>query len=153
MSRNLFGWSILLTCLLGQLNAEINGLLKICAIRVDFIEANITSSTTGSGKFLYENQGIDCGKYTIDPLPHDRDYFHSQLVSVHSYFNSVSYGKFGIDLENSTIYPSHQDSAINLNREMSYYNPYEQYRPSRITVDRTFQRCISPGQPERADKL
>ena len=142
MSRNLFRGSILLTCLLGQLNAEINGLLKICAIRVDFIEANITSSTSGSGKFLYENQGIDCGKYTIDPLPHDRDYFHSQLVSVHSYFNSVSYGKFGIDLQNSTIYPSHQDSAISLNREMSYYNPYEEQDLQELRLTELFKDAL-----------
>ena len=142
MSRNLFRGSILLTCLLGQLNAEINGLLRICAIRVDFIEANITSSTSGSGKFLYENQGIDCGKYTIDPLPHDRDYFHSQLVSVHSYFNSVSYGKFGIDLQNSTIYPSHQDSAISLNREMSYYNPYEEQDLQELRLTELFKDAL-----------
>ena len=152
MSRNLFRGSILLTCILGQLYAEINGLLKICAIRVDFMEANIASSTSGSGKFLYENQGIDCGKYTIDPLPHDRDYFHSQLVSVHSYFNSVSYGKFGIDLQNSTIYPSHQDSAISLNKEMSYYNPYEQYDLQELRLTELFKDALILAN-QRADKL
>ena len=55
-------------------------------------------------------------------------------------------------LKNSTIYPSHQDSAINLNREMSYYNPYEQYDLQELRLTELFKDALV-CQPERADKL
>ena len=84
MSRNLFRGSIL-TCLLGQLNAEINSLLEFAQFELILLKLMAVKHLR-VGKFLYENKGIDCGKYTIDPLPHDESYFHSQLVSVHSLF-------------------------------------------------------------------
>ena len=127
MLFNRFHGSILLVCLTTLNSAEINGSIKVCAIRVSFKESNLSSSTTGSGNFLYENQGIDCGNYTIDGAPHNRDYFRSHLTALDSYFRSVSYGKFGIDLEGSSIYPLEQDSSFILDKEMSYYNPYSQY--------------------------
>ena len=62
-------------------------------------------STTGNVKFLSSIEGIDCGAYHIDPPPHDGMYFHSQLKAANNYFQSVSYGQFGIDLSQSNIYP------------------------------------------------
>ncbi len=82
-------------------------------------------STTGDGRFLDEIEGIDCGNYHIDPPPHDRSYFSSQLKSVHNYFQSVSYDQFGIDLNESQIYPL-SDTSYELSQEMSYYYPYNQ---------------------------
>ena len=58
-------------------------------------------------------------------LPHDRSYFFSQLKSVHNYFQSVSYDQFGIDLNESQIYPL-SDTSYELTQEMSYYYPYNQ---------------------------
>ena len=72
-------------------------------IRISFQEDS-TNSTTGNGQFLLTNEGVDCGSYTIDSPPHDYNYFSSQLYSVNQYFENVSYGKFGIDLEQSSIY-------------------------------------------------
>ena len=97
--------------------------ISVCVLRVSFLE-DTTSSTTGNGKFLLTDQGIDCGPYTIDPPPHDYDYFLSQIDAVNEYFQNVSYGKFGIDLEQSSIFPNSLHGDYGLSNTMGYYNPY-----------------------------
>ena len=105
--------------------AGINGSVRIAAIRVSFM-ADETPGTTGNGSFLL-NAVIDtCGKYTIDPVPHDRSYFESQLVAVNNYYRSVSYGKFGLDLDQSTVFPQTDDGSYILPEKMDYYHPYNQ---------------------------
>ena len=98
--------------------------ISLCVLRVSFFE-DTTNSTTGNGKFLLRDQGIDCGQYTIDPPPHDYDYFMSQIDAVNKYFQHVSYGKFGIDLERSSIYPNSENGNYELLNTMGYYNPYD----------------------------
>ena len=105
--------------------AGINGSVRIAAIRVSFM-ADETPGTTGNGSFLL-NAVIDtCGRYTIDPVPHDRSYFESQLVAVNNYYRSVSYGKFGLDLNLSTVFPQTDDGSYILPEKMDYYHPYNQ---------------------------
>jgi len=88
--------------------------------------ADETPGTTGNGSFLL-NAVIDtCGRYTIDPVPHDRSYFESQLVAVNNYYRSVSYGKFGLDLDQSTVFPHTDDGSYILPEKMDYYHPYNQ---------------------------
>ena len=113
---------MILVGLLGFLNAEIIDSIKICAIRVSFIEDDL-ASTTGSGNFLLESEGIDCASYTIDPAPHNKDYFESQIMALNSYFRSVSYDKFGINMEGSVVFPSSQNGSYKLLNTMHYYNP------------------------------
>ncbi len=115
-----------MVCLSNTLNASLDDPISICGIRVSFLEDDL-ASTTGNGQFLIESQGIDCEIYTIDGPPHDRSYFESQLAALNTYFNSVSYGKFGIDLEGSDIYPLEQNSSYLLDQYMNYYNPYNEY--------------------------
>ena len=116
----------IMVCLSNTLNAALDDPISICGIRVSFLEDDL-ASTTGNGKFLIESQGIDCEIYTIDGPSHDRSYFESQLAALNTYFNSVSYGKFGIDLEGSDIYPLEQNSSYLLDQYMNYYNPYNEY--------------------------
>ena len=105
--------------------AEINGSVRIAAIRVSFLEDD-SPGTTGNGSFLL-NAPIDtCGRYTIDPVPHDRSYFESQLVAVNNYFRSVSYGKFGLDLDQSIVFPLSDENSYVLPKTMDYYHPYNQ---------------------------
>ena len=105
--------------------AEINGSVRIAAIRVSFI-ADDSPGTSGNGLFML-NAPIDtCGRYTIDPVPHDRSYFESQLVAVNNYFRSVSYGKFGLDLDRSIVFPLSDDDSYVLTKKMDYYHPYNQ---------------------------
>ena len=49
---------------LSLLYPDISRNIKVCAIRVEFISDSL-ESTTGNGKFLLENEGIDCGDYLI----------------------------------------------------------------------------------------
>ncbi len=113
----------------------ITGQLKIAAIRVQFsIDQN--EGTTGDGLFLLGNDSIECAEYTIDPPPHNRNYFFSQLKAVNSYFQTVSYNNFGIDLENSFVYPEELNSSYSLPNPMSYYHPYgesDELHEERIT--------------------
>ena len=117
---------LILVCLKTFLYASITDPISVCIIRVSFAEDS-TSSTTGDGQFLMTNEGIDCGPYIIDPPPHDYDYFFSQLKSVDMYFQNVSYGKFGIDIPNSHIYPTSPVGSYQLMETMDYYNPYDTY--------------------------
>ena len=75
----------------------------MCAIRVSF-PLEDDESTTGDGQFLKTVNGINCFEYTIDPPPHNRSYFESQIKAVSSYFDSVSYGAFKVDLYNDNNY-------------------------------------------------
>jgi len=111
--------SIPLVCFISLLFSEISGDLSVCALRISF-QVDNDESTTGNGQYLLESNGIDCDRYTIDPVPHDRSYFESQLKAVDGYFNDVSYGKFGIDLALSSVYPIEDDSTYSLSNTMNY---------------------------------
>ena len=97
--------------------------LRILALRVDFIADNHVG-TTGNGKFILTNELNICDNYTVDPPPHDKSYFNSQLKALDNYFRSVSNGHFGIDLEKSNILPSDHELAYTLPDSMSYYHPF-----------------------------
>ncbi|MFL2983768.1 MAG: T9SS type A sorting domain-containing protein [Candidatus Neomarinimicrobiota bacterium] len=108
-----------------RIYAAIDEPISICAIRISF-NIDDVSSTTGNGQFLTQKEGIDCGVYTIDSPPHDKNYFQSQLVALDAYYRSVSYGKFGINIQESDIYPQSEIDSYVLQQSMNYYNPYNQ---------------------------
>ena len=114
-------------------SADVLGDLKICALRVSF-QSDDHESTTGDGSFLDSTHFI-CENYTIDPPPHDKTYFTSQLKAVDSYYRNVSYHLFGIDLNESQVYPSGNNDSYTLNNTMNYYNPYneDEVQESRLT--------------------
>ncbi len=60
--------------------AGISGSVRIAAIRVSFLEDD-SPGTTGNGSFLLNALIDTCGRDTIDPVPHARSYFESQLVA------------------------------------------------------------------------
>ena len=134
--------SILLICLSSLSNATLNDSLRVCGIRVAFQEDDF-ASTTGNGKFLLESDGIDCDTYTLDPPPHDRGYFESQLPAVHSYFDAVSYGKFGINLEGSHVYPAGVNESYTLSQPMNYYNPYNEYDIQEKRLTELFRDAVT----------
>ena len=102
----------------------ITGNLKICAIKVSFLPDS-KLSTTGNGTFLNNPEGIDCGNYSIDKPPHDNQYFYDQIESVNSYYENISGSIFGLDTENSTVYPL-DGNSYQLDYDMAYYHPYGQ---------------------------
>ena len=138
LSRN---WIFFFSCfLLSITSAETSGELRICALMVSFQEDN-KESTTGNGKFLSAVEGIDCGLYHIDPPPHDRAYFYSQLKAVNNYFQSVSYGQFGVDISQSDIYPL-ASTSYELLQPMSYYYPYNEENISEDRLVELFKESI-----------
>ena len=121
MKSLLLLFMVLIICY--PLSAEITGYITVKVIRVSFQNDDL-DGTTGNGDFLYLT-GLDmCNEYTIDPLPHDKFYFESQLMAVDNYFRAVSYGKFGIDLGNSRVYPDEDQSSYILSNTMDNYHPY-----------------------------
>ena len=90
--------------------------LKICAIRVEF-EPDETPHTTGDG--LFDLSPREESPYTIDPTPHDYEYFSAHLQALSRYWYSVSNGKIILDYN---IYPSDNDGAYRLPDSMSYYS-------------------------------
>lgn len=105
------------------LSAEITGDITLKVIRISFVKDEL-DGTSGNGDFLYSSELDLCTGYTVDPLPHDKSYFESQLKALDNYFRAVSYGKFGLDLDNSIIYPAENESSYQITKTMAYYNPY-----------------------------
>ncbi|MCK4903256.1 MAG: T9SS type A sorting domain-containing protein [Candidatus Marinimicrobia bacterium] len=114
---------IVLLATVSFVRGEFDHDVKILALRIDFVADN-HDGTSGNGKFLLSSQVSDCGNYTVDPPPHDKSYFESQLIALDNYFRSVSKGQFGIDLDNSDIFPSDSELAYTMPDSMSYYHPF-----------------------------
>ena len=112
--------AVTLLFLLGIANSQITGDLKIAFLRVSF-DAEGFPGFTGDGDFLLASSDI-CGKYIVDPPPHDRNYFSSHIVAVDNYFRAISHDKFGLDLNLSSIFPLANESSYKLDKPMNYYN-------------------------------
>tara|TARA_X000001036_G_scaffold42842_1_gene34308 strand:+ start:3029 stop:5788 length:2760 start_codon:yes stop_codon:yes gene_type:complete len=112
--------AVSLLIVMSTLQAEVVGGLKIALIRISFEKGDFPGFT-GDGDFLMSPTDI-CGDYIIDPPPHNKNYFNSHLRAVNNYFRTVSHNIFGIDLDESNIYPASNDSSYQLTRSMNYYN-------------------------------
>ena len=65
------------------------------------------------------------------------------MVAVHSYFDAVSYGKFGINLEESHVYPAGVNESYTLSQPMNYYNPYDEYDIQEKRLTELFRDAIT----------
>ncbi|HKJ33075.1 MAG TPA: T9SS type A sorting domain-containing protein [Balneolales bacterium] len=97
------------------------GTIHIVAVMVDF-QADNTRFTSGNGKFGTSIKDTTQSGYfnpkniTIDPLPHDRNYFLAHLKFAKNYFDEVSNGKLTIDYR---LLPK----VYHLNNKMATYSP------------------------------
>ncbi len=89
--------------------------LDILAIRVDF-RADTIPQTTGNGRFLL----APSTQYTIDPPPHNREYFEAQLLALKNYYANVSGGKLVVRYQ---VFPAGSGEAYHLDQPMNYYAP------------------------------
>lgn len=128
--------------IMSSLKSEIIDDIRICALRVSFKKDTLLS-TTGDGSFLKENLGIDCGSYTIDPPPHDKNYFESQLLALNNYYRSVSYEKFGVNIEGSTVYPEGNYESFILPHNINFYNPYDSPEMQEKLITELFYDALS----------
>lgn len=97
--------------------------LNVMAIRVEFQEDN-QSTTTGNGKFDLTTSE----EQKIDPPPHNRTYFESQLRALSNYYRKVSNGKLiikGFDSTWGDIFPQESQRAYQLPHAMTYYGQDE----------------------------
>lgn len=86
----------------------------LLAVMVDFA-VDQDAATYGNGKFG-SHYSKDYGKFIIDPLPHDRNYFKAHLEFLKNYFKNVSDGRVIIEFEVL-------DKIVSLPNVMSYYSP------------------------------
>ena len=91
--------------------------VRILAIRAEF-QLDSLAETTGDGKFIMQPPESP----TIDPPPHDREYFEAQLQALANYYRTVSNGKLILTWE---VLPRQNDAAYLLPNEMKYYAPGE----------------------------
>ena len=116
-----FRWVLaFLTFAYFPVDAQVLGDLKVAFIRVSFPVGDYLGFT-GNGNFEYIQKNI-CGDYTIDPPPHDKNYFESHVEAVNNYFRSVSYGKFGLDITNSVVLPNKNQNSYVIQKPVNYYN-------------------------------
>tara|TARA_Y100000996_G_scaffold254979_1_gene200538 strand:+ start:1972 stop:4596 length:2625 start_codon:yes stop_codon:yes gene_type:complete len=94
---------------LQQINSENNRYTRdsefsqVIGIMVDFQE-DIDPNTTGNGKFLQsldigfiDSDSNRCDGFIVDPPPHNRNYFESQIQAVKNYYSNVSNNQFSFD--------------------------------------------------------
>ena len=125
---------IFLLIFYSTLFSQITGDLKVAMLRVSFPVGDYPG-ISGNGDFLYDSSIDQCGDYTIDPPPHDKNYFKSHLEAVNNYYRSVSNGKFGLNLSASKIFPSDDRSSYKIDQLMNYYNQIgmDDFHEKRIT--------------------
>ncbi|MBN2365911.1 MAG: hypothetical protein EH225_07880, partial [Calditrichaeota bacterium] len=91
-------------------------LLRILAIRVEFVEDDATT-TIGNGKFdLSEPSHL----FQIDPPPHNRSYFEDHILFLSNYFKKVSKERLIIS---GDVFPLEETRAYQLDEPMTRYNP------------------------------
>lgn len=86
----------------------------LLAVMVEFA-IDQDAATYGNGKFG-SHYSKDYGKFIIDPLPHDRNYFKAHLEFLKNYYKNVSDGRVIIEYEVL-------DKIVTLPNVMSYYSP------------------------------
>ena len=126
--------AIFFLILYSTLFSQIAGDLKVALIRISF-PVNDYPGISGNGDFLYDSNIDQCGDYTIDPPPHDKNYFKSHLEAVNNYYRSVSNKKFGLDLNASKVFPEDDRSSYKVDQLMNYYNQIgmDNFHEKRIT--------------------
>lgn len=86
----------------------------LLAVMVDFA-VDQDAATYGNGKFG-SHYSKDYGKFIIDPLPHDKNYFKAHLEFLKNYYLNVSDGRVVIEFDIL-------DRIVTLPNVMSYYSP------------------------------
>lgn len=103
--------------------------MRVLAIRVDFAEDTLMT-TTGDGGFFYElPEDIEAEDWLVDPPPHDSSYFADQLLAMRTYYSKFSRGKLtmtGYHNDGPTsggdIYPRGEQAAYHIDYPIWHVN-------------------------------
>ncbi len=85
--------------------------LSVLALRIQF-KTDDNERTTGSGSFILDPPA----EASIDPAPHDREYFQAQMQALSAYYSRISSGAL-------TLNASVSEEVFTLNHTMNYYHP------------------------------
>ena len=97
--------------------------LRVLAIRIDF-EEDTLMTTTGDGGFFYElPDTIDSEDWLVDPPPHDSLYFADQLLAMRTYFERFSHGKLSFTGYHNRG-PNSGGDIYPLGERAAYHIPY-----------------------------
>jgi M6 family metalloprotease-like protein len=91
--------------------------VRILVLRTDFLKDTPGSKTTGDGRFDLRTDAEGPG---IDPPPHNRQYFDSQMHALKRYYDAVMNGHLRIEWD---VYPAESDSAYHL-PDTKRYGPW-----------------------------
>ena len=95
--------------------------IRVLAIKAQFKkETPDDSRTTGDGNFDLRTVGqfeLDEG-HTIDPAPHNNEYFRAHLQALNAYYETVSNGRVTLVYD---VYPTESTAAYQLDSSMAYY--------------------------------
>lgn len=84
--------------------------VRICVLRVDFLNDRPGEKTTGDGRFDLRS-AEDVPDVYLDPPPHNKAYFDSHMEALRRYYDVQSDGWLRLEWD---VYPSAGDSAIHL---------------------------------------
>ncbi len=96
-----------------------HAVVRILALRVDFLEDSPGHRTTGNGRFDLRRDE-EARSIPIDPPPHDRNYFESHFEAVSRYYDVMSGGRLRVEFD---VFPAENDSAYHL-QDTALYGPW-----------------------------
>ncbi len=105
------------------LAADFLDTVKVLVLRFNFqTESPDDPNTTGLGRMnltpFDEAALLESVGHTVDPPPHNADYFSAHLRALANYYEVVSEGKITLSWD---VYPPQLDSAYQLPEQMNYY--------------------------------
>lgn len=95
--------------------------IRILAIKAQFVkEVPDDPQTTGDGHFdlRTKEQFRQSEGHSIDPAPHNNDYFKAHLQALNHYYETVSNGRVTLVYD---MYPSGTNGTYQLDQTMAYY--------------------------------
>ena len=121
--------------------------ISICALRVSFLPDD-SEATTGDGRFLQQKSDTICSSITLDPPPHDRNYFRDHIRSLANYYGKVSKSAVSIDTLNSAVFPVAQNGSYQLSHTMDYYHPFLESDSVDLRLAELFIEAIQQADEE-----
>lgn len=92
--------------------------VRVCVLRVDFLEDTPGTKTTGDGRFmLTAPDSTDPSRPLVDPPPHNRAYFAAHMEALRRYYDVQSDGFLNLEFD---IWPAEEDSAYHLSDTFRY---------------------------------
>ncbi|HVP39207.1 MAG TPA: hypothetical protein VMS93_08495 [Candidatus Saccharimonadales bacterium] len=90
--------------------------IRVLALRVDFLHDSVGTQTTGNGRFdLTPDSTV-----LVDPPPHNRAYFVAHMQALANFCRAQSYGSLQVDFD---VYPHSDTGAYHL-RDVADYGPF-----------------------------